>query len=95
MAVPFFFFFQGQQIIELPRLTLKAILTFGGRDTEGQLVEAVADPWFEFIRIFQRDPLALLEIDWRKLEEIVAGAWRQAGFDEVILTPAVGIKDAT
>lgn len=70
----------------------QAILTFGGRDTEGQFVEAVADPWFEFIRIFQRDPLALLEIDWRKLEEIVAGAWRQAGFDEVILTPRSGDK---
>jgi hypothetical protein len=34
MAVPFFFFFQGQQI-KLPRHTFKVILTFAGRKAEG------------------------------------------------------------
>ena len=90
MAVPFFFFFQGQPIIELPRVTIKTILTFEGQDTEGQLVEAVGDLWFEIIRIIQRDPQAIYGFDWRQWEEIVAGAWRQAGFDEVKLTRRSG-----
>lgn len=37
--------------------------------------------------MMQRDPGAVFEIGWRKWEEIIAGAYRQAGFDEVILTP--------
>jgi restriction system protein len=37
--------------------------------------------------MIQRDPNAMYEIDWRKWEEILAGAWQRAGFDEVILTP--------
>ena len=90
MAIPFFFFFQGQQVIELPRITIKTIVTFGSRDTEGQVVEAVGDLWFEIIRIFQCDPQAIYKFDWRQWEEIVAGAWRQAGFDEVKLTPRSG-----
>lgn len=83
---------QGQQKSDLPELTLKALLTFGGRDTEGQLVEAVALPWFEILQIIQRDPRAAFEIDPRKWEEIIAGAYRHAGFDEVILTPRSGDK---
>lgn len=84
--------FQGQQKTGLPELTLKALLTFGGRDVEGQLVEAVALPWFEVLQIIQRDPIAIFEIDSRKWEEIIAGAYRRAGFDEVILTPRSGDK---
>ena len=91
MAVPFFFFFQGPHIV-LPRVTIKAILTFGGRHAEGQIVEAVAGPWFEIIRIIQRDPQALHEIGWREWEGIIAGALRQTDFDEVILTPGSGDK---
>jgi restriction system protein len=92
VAASFFFFFQGQEKNELPELTVKALLTFGGRDTEGQLVEAVAVPWFEIIRIIQRDPRAAFEIDSRKWEEIIAGAYRQDGYDEVVLTPRSGDK---
>jgi restriction system protein len=88
MAIPFLFFSQGQQIV-LPRLTIK-VLTFGGSHAEGQLVAAAADPWFAIIRMMQRDPQAVFQIGWRELEEIVGGAWRQAGFDEVILTPRSG-----
>ncbi len=81
---------QGQAV--LPEVTLKALLTFGGRDSEGQLVEAVSLPWFEILEIIQRDPRAAYEIVPRKWEEIIAGAYRQAGFDEVVLTPRSGDK---
>ena len=71
MAVPFFFFFQPQQeqIINLPKLTFKAILTFAGRHPEGQLVEAVADPWFALMQMIQDDPeqfTGLIGEIWRK-----------------------------
>jgi restriction system protein len=78
---------QGQQKDESPEVILKAILTFGARDKEGQLIEAVTIPWFEVIKLIQGDPRAAYEIDPRKWEEIIAGAYCLAGFDEVILTP--------
>ena len=39
----------------------------------------------------QLDPKAMYQFDWRKWEEIIAGAYKAAGFD-VILTPASGDK---
>jgi restriction system protein len=75
-----------------PEVTLKALITLGAANSEGRLVEAVAVPWFEILRIIQRDPKAAYEIDPRKWEEIIAGAYSQAGFDEVILTPRSGDK---
>jgi restriction system protein len=74
----------------LPGILLKAILTFGDPTKEGRLVEAVAIPWFEIMRIIKSDPRAIYEIDDRKWEEIIAGAYERAGFDEVILTPRSG-----
>jgi restriction system protein len=75
-----------------PAVTLKAVLTFGAIDAEGRHIEGVAVPWFEILRIIQRDPAAAYEIDPRQWEEIIAGAYSQAGFDEVILTPRSGDK---
>lgn len=42
---------------------------------------------FEIVRLLQQNPAAAYEIDPRKWEEIIAGAYDRAGFDEVILTP--------
>jgi restriction system protein len=39
-----------------------------------------------------RDPQAMYQFDWRKWEEIIAGAYKAAGFKVVILTPASGDK---
>lgn len=75
-----------------PEVTLKAVITFGESDPEGRLVESVAVPWFEILRLIQKDPAAAFQIDPRTWEEIIAGAYRQEGFDEVILTPRSGDK---
>ena len=75
-----------------PSITVKALLTFGDQTKEGQLVEAVALPWFEIMRLIEKDPNTIYEIEWWKWEEIIAGAYKQAGFDEVILTPRSGDK---
>jgi restriction system protein len=67
-------------------LLLQAVITIADKTAEGQLVEAVALPWFEIIQLIQREPNTIHQIDWRKWEEVIAGAYRQAGFD-VVLTP--------
>jgi len=67
-------------------LLLQTVVTLGPKVAEGQLVEAVAIPWFQIVDMIDRNPAAIHQLDWRKWEEIIAGAYQQAGF-EVILTP--------
>jgi restriction system protein len=59
----------------------------GDRTREGVLVEAVALPWFEILDVILRNPDGLYQIDPRAWEEIIAGAYSRAGFDDVVLTP--------
>lgn len=73
-----------------PELAIKALLEFVGPTSEGQLVRAVAIPWFEVAEMMIRDPESMYEIEPRAWEEIIAGAYDRAGFDEVILTPRSG-----
>lgn len=75
-----------------PRLTMKSLLYFADPTREGALVRAVGVPWFEIMRRIQKDPRAIYEINSRTWEEIIAGAYERAGFDEVILTPHSGDK---
>jgi restriction system protein len=75
----------------LPDVLLQAAVVTGSqRTTEGQLIEGVAVAWFEIIAQLGKDPDFLFKIPWRKLEEIVAGAYERAGWPEVILTPRSG-----
>jgi restriction system protein len=71
-------------------LLLQAVVVPGPKTDEGQLVQAVALPWFEIIEVLARDPSLAYEIDARKWEEIIAAAYQKAGFDEVTLTPRSG-----
>jgi restriction system protein len=73
-----------------PQLQIKTIIVPGKKTTDGQLVEAVALPWFDIVEILKRDPSAAFQIDPRIWEEIIAGAYKKAGFDEVTLTPRSG-----
>ena len=70
----------------LPSLILQAVVIPGEKSEEGQIVRAVAIPWFEIVKVLTKDESAIYEIDWRKWEEIIAGAYIQQGF-EVVLTP--------
>src|SRR5690554_2377658 len=85
-----------QRRVELPAdppaIVLKAVLDFGGRADDGRLVAAVRVPWFEIITILQEDPANAYQIGWEQWEEIIAGAYKREGFDEVILTPRSGDK---
>lgn len=77
---------------EAPEIIIKALLKFSDRTAEGILVQAVALPWFEIMNLIRRDPHAMYKIDPRAWEEIIAGAYKRAGFDEVTLTPRSGDK---
>lgn len=71
-------------------LAIKAIIIPGEKTPAGGLVEAVAPAWFEIIQYLEADPEWMYHIDHRRWEEILAGAYEAAGFDEVILTPRSG-----
>ncbi|MGO9598470.1 MAG: restriction endonuclease [Isosphaeraceae bacterium] len=73
-----------------PGLLLQAVVTFGDKTNEGQIIESVAPAWFEIARLAKGDPSIIYQIDHRKWEEIIAGAYERAGFEEVILTPRSG-----
>ena len=75
----------------IPSICLAAgILNIGSATNEGVLIESVALPWFETLAILQRDPEAAYAIPPRSWEEIIAGAYSAAGFEEVVLTRRSG-----
>jgi restriction system protein len=79
------------QINLYPGVLLQAaVVSFGDKTSEGQLIWCVAFPWFEIIELLTRDPPAAYQIPSRTWEEIIAGAYKRAGFDEVTLTPRSG-----
>jgi restriction system protein len=78
------------QIFSAHNLLLQTVVTLGAKTTEGQLIEMVALPWFEIIKALENDPQLRFDISPRKLEEIIAGAYQKAGYEEVILTPQSG-----
>lgn len=69
---------------------VQAVLVASSKTKEGRLVEAVALPWFDIINLLKNDPKIAFQISSEKWEEIVAGSYHRAGFDEVILTPRSG-----
>jgi restriction system protein len=75
---------------ESPLLLLQTLIVPGAKTDEGRLIEAVTVPWFEIIELLKRDPDEAYKIPPEKWEEIVAGAYKRAGFDEVTLTPRSG-----
>ena len=77
---------RNNTLLDTPSLLLQAVVIPTDKSAEGQLIECVALPWFEIVELLSRSPSTVHDIDWRKWEEIIAGAYAQQGF-EVILTP--------
>ncbi len=74
-----------------PTILLQAALVNLGDETnDGPLVESVSIAWFEIVRELARNPAFLSELPWRKLEELIAGAYEREGWPEVVLTPRSG-----
>lgn len=77
-------------VVSNVNLLLQTLIIPGEKTHEGLLVEAVSIPWFDIIELLKKDPNIAFEIKPDKWEEIVAGAYHKAGFDEVTLTPRSG-----
>lgn len=73
-----------------PSILVQTVVLFGEKTDEGRIIEAVTLPWSEIIKYIERDPAAIYEISPDKWEEIIAGAYHHAGFEEVTLTPRSG-----
>jgi restriction system protein len=69
---------------------MQTVIVPGAQTSEGKLIEAVAVPWFDIIALLQRDPSIAYQLSWDRWEEIIAGAYKKAGFDEVTLTHRSG-----
>jgi len=78
----------------IPHLIRSTILQFGkqiheGKD-KGRIVEVVLRPWFDLTEAILKDPKAAYEVPPEMWEEIVAGRYKEEGWDEVNLTPRSG-----
>jgi restriction system protein len=73
-----------------PSVLVQAVVTLGPKVDEGQIIEAVNVPWYEILKLIEADENAVYRIDPRKWEEMIAGWYKDYGFDEVVLTPRSG-----
>src|SRR5215471_10094884 len=67
----------------LTQLLLQTVVAPDQGADRGRLVEAVMIPWFDIIEVLKQNPRAAFEIPWETWEEIIAGAYKQSGFDKV------------
>jgi restriction system protein len=72
------------------QLLLQAVIVPGARTSEGKLIEAITLSWLDIIALLRKDPNLAFQISTDKWEEIIAGAYHRANFDEVTLTPRSG-----
>src|SRR4029079_3480356 len=68
----------------------KSIITPTRKTTQGVLIKATGVVWSKIAKVLQHAWSRAFEIQAEKWEEIVAGAFDKAGFDEVTLTPRSG-----
>jgi restriction system protein len=71
-------------------INLQSIIVPGAKVKDGLIVEAVAIPWTLIANMFAKDRNIIFTIDPRKMEELIAASYKEAGFDEVLLTPRSG-----
>jgi restriction system protein len=71
-------------------LLLQGVVYEVGKTDEGRLIESVSPAWKMIARLLKDDPKIAFEISPYKWEELVAAAFDEAGYDEVIVTPKSG-----
>jgi restriction system protein len=71
-------------------LALSSLIIPEGKTAEGSLIKSVSATWYEIVRYVGSDWSNAHKIPADKWEEIVAGAFKKANFDEVTLTPRSG-----
>lgn len=78
--------------VHAPRIVLRALIVPGDKTKEGVLIDGVTRLWFDVLKRIRVDPERIHDIDWPQWEEIIAGAYKQEGWETVILTPRSGDK---
>jgi len=71
-------------------LLVQGVIQPYGSTEEGALVRALAVPWRAIVELLRKDWTQAFKIPPRIWEEMIAGAFEQDGYDEVILTPRSG-----
>lgn len=66
------------------------MLELGKKVEDGFIIEAVSIPWRKLMALLKCNPEEIYRIPAREFEELIAAAYKEAGFDEVILTPRSG-----
>ncbi len=73
-----------------PTLLTQTLIIPESKTVEGELISAVAIPWYKILMLIKNDSSLMFQIDPRTWEEIIAGTYKAAGWDEVILTRRSG-----
>src|SRR6516165_4394927 len=60
----------------IPSLLLQAVIVPGTRTSEGWLIEAVAFPWFDIVKLITDDPNIAYQLTPDKWEEMIAGVYK-------------------
>jgi restriction system protein len=71
-------------------LLMQTVVELGPKTDDGRLIQAVTLPWFAIVEALQRDPALAYQLTPEQWEQIVAGAYKRAGFEEVTITPRSG-----
>ena len=79
-----------EQNLSEAALLVQGVVEPYGSTPEGQLVRAFALPWKTIIDRLKKDWMQAFKIPPRIWEEMIAAAFDQDGYDEVILTPRSG-----
>lgn len=69
------------------RLLVQCVVYPYGRNSEGELIHAVSLPWRKIVSELRGDWSKACQVSSRQWEEIIAAAFDEAGYDEVVLTP--------
>jgi restriction system protein len=77
---------------DAPKIVIRSLIIPGDKIKEGTLVKGVSTLWFEIMQRIRDDPDNIYQIDCWKWEELLAGAYKQDGWDVVVLTPKKGDK---
>jgi restriction system protein len=81
---------RAEAVARAVNLLMQAVIVPSTKTDEGTLIEAVTLPWFSIIALLEKSPNIAYELSWEKWEEMIAGIYKESGFDQVILTPRSG-----
>lgn len=77
------------EVLSKSSFLMQAVVIPGAKTTDGQIIIAVTEPWYDIIEFLAKYPDQIYKIHPRKLEQLIAGAYEREGY-KVTLTPYSG-----